>query len=130
MGTTTEVESLPTWPVTLPIAPLLSALSEQYPNLTTSVTSGNKSKLIRKVSTRAQVTLVVNFNFTEEEVGYFTTFVDDTLEGGAMRFTFTHPRTGASIETSFDPTQTNRFTIEPNGSMSYFKVTTQFLIWS
>lgn len=130
MPTNIEVTSLPTWPSSLPVAPLIAAYSEQHPSLTTSVTSGNKSKLIRKTSTRTQVPIVVNFNLTKEQLTTFESFVYDVLEGGAVRFTFEHPRKEENVEVSFDATQQNVFTIEPNGSMSYFKVATQFLVWS
>ena len=130
MPTTFDDISLPTWPLELPIAPLISAYQEQYPSLISSVTSGNKSKLIRKTSTRSQISIIVHFNLTKDQVDSFVSFIDDVLEGGAVRFTFRHPRTYEQIEVSLDPTQTNRFTIDPNGSMDYFKVTTQFIVWS
>lgn len=125
-----ESESLPSWPVSLPIAPLLAAYLENHPSLSTSVTTGNKSKLIRKTSSRTQIPIVVEFNFSEAQMNVFETFFYNTLEGGAIRFTFVHPRTKQLVEVSFDPSQQNVFTISPNGSMRYFKVTTQFLVWS
>lgn len=130
MATYIETESIPTWPAGIPIAPLVAAYSETHPSLSTSVTSGNKSKIIRKTSTRTQIPINVAFNFTKDELTLFETFVYSTLEGGVIRFSFAHPRTGTSIETSFDASQQNLFTIEPNGSMNYFKVSTQFLVWS
>lgn len=130
MANIIEVESLPSWPVTLPIAPLLAAYSEQHPNLATSVTAGNKTKLIRRASTRTQIPISVDFNFSKEQMTLFETFVYTTLEGGSIRFTFVHPRTEQAIEVSFDASQQNLFTITPNGSMRYFKVATQFLVWS
>lgn len=125
-----EDVAIPSWPVTLPTAPLFAAYSEQHPSLAAVVTSGNKSKLIRKTSTRAQVPISVEFNFSKDQMTLFENFVYTTLEGGAIRFTFKHPRTEQVVDVSFDASQQNLFTIVPNGSMEYFKVSTQFLIWS
>lgn len=126
---TIEVDSLPTWPVGLPIAPLLAEYTEPNKSLVTSVTSGNKSKIVRKTSSRTQRPLTVAFNLSASQVELFETFFYSTLEGGAIRFTFTHPRTLDNIECSFDPGQETAFTITPQDSMSYFKVTTNFIVW-
>ena len=130
MGTTIEVASLPEWPSTLPVAPLISAYAETHKTLVTAVTTSNKSVLIRKNATRAQPTFTVDFNLTAAQTAFFETFFYDTLEGGAIRFTFKHPRLGTNIEVSFDPTQDSAFTIDPQGGMENFKITTKFLVWN
>lgn len=122
--------AIPIWPTTLPQAPLIENLSERYTTLAQSVTSGNKSILVRRNSTRAQDRLAVSFNLTRAQVGYFEKFYYDTLAGGTLRFSFTHPRTKNTIEVSIDPTSDSSFTIEPNGSMNFFLLTLQLIIWN
>lgn len=122
--------SIPSWPTTLPVSPLLSSYDEEVKSLTSAVTTGNKSILIRRMSTRTQTPISVAFNFTKNQVAIFETFFYNTLGGGALRFSFTHPRTKEEIEVSFDPSSEVAFKISPQDSMSYFKVSAKFLIWS
>ena len=130
MGTSIEIAALPEWPSTLPVAPLISAYAETHKTLVTAVTTSNKSVLVRKNATRAQPTFTVDFNLTAAQTTTFETFFYDTLEGGAIRFTFKHPRLGTNIEVSFDPTQDSAFTIDPQSSMENFKITTKLLVWN
>lgn len=120
------------WPDSLPLAPLLADYHEGFTGVTTSVTTGNKSILIRRNSSRAQNRLYVAFLFNKEQVEYFETFFFDVLNGGSERFMFEHPRTRREIECSFDPTQNEPFTITPMEglSMTYFKMESTFLIWT
>lgn len=122
--------TLPAWPGALPLTPLLDAYSESFPSLISNVTTGNKSMIVRKTATRSQTMLSVSFNLTKEQAETFIGFFEDTLDGGAGRFTFTHPRTKEAIEVSFSPTQQEAFTLEPNGSMNYFKISMQLIVWS
>ena len=121
---------LPAWPGSLPLTPLLDAYSESFPSLISNVTTGNKSMIVRKMATRSQTMLSVSFNLTKDQAENFIGFFNDTLDGGAGRFTFTHPRKKEVIEVSFSPTQQEAFTLEPNGSMNYFKISTQLIVWS
>lgn len=123
---------IPTWPATLPVSPLLAEYSETHSTLATSVTTGNKSILLRRNTTRAQDRLSVSFVFTRQQVEYFTTFFYDTLAGGTLRFSFTHPRTLQVIECSFDPTTDQGFTIEPagNDTMKHYHVAFTLIIWN
>lgn len=120
----------PIWPSSLPQAPLLDSYSEKYTTLAQAVTTGNKSILVRRNSTRAQDKISVSFNLTKEQVGYFERFYYNTLAGGTLRFSFIHPRTKSVIDVSFDPTSDNSFSIEPNGSMRNFVLTLQLIIWN
>lgn len=128
---TTKVK-IPTWPVSLPISPLLASYSESHSTLVTSVTTGNKSLLIRKNSSRALDRLNVSFNFTRAQVDYFLTFFYDTLSGGALRFQFIHPRKLSEIEVSFDPTNDQAFTVTPqaNATMQWYEVSFSMVIWN
>ena len=122
--------TLPSWPSSLPLQPLLDAYNESFPSLISNVTTGNKSIIIRKMASRSQTSLSVSFNLTKEEADIFENFFNSTLDGGALRFTFTHPRKKEQIEVSFSPSQQVAFTLTPNGSMNYFKIDFNLLVWS
>lgn len=122
--------SLANWPSLLPAAPLLAALQEEGKSLAKVVTTGNKSMLVRKLASRTQRRFSAAFNMTAAQVEAFETFFHDTLDGGVARFNFTHPRTGEAIEVSFDPSQSTAYTLTPQGSMEYFKVSAKFIIWT
>lgn len=119
------------WPASLPIAPLLATYNERYASTVTAVTTGNKSLLVRKNSSRAQNRLDVAFMLNKKQVEYFKTFYNDILDGGSTRFYFQHPRTLEDIECSFDPTTDQPFTITPadNLTMKYYKLVATFIIW-
>lgn len=121
---------IPTWPDSLPIAPLLADYSETKSSLAQAVTTGNKSILLRRNSTRAQDKLNVSFALNRQQTKYFEQFFYDTLAGGTLRFTFRHPRTLETIEASFDPTSEQALTITPQESMEIYKVTFTLIIWN
>lgn len=121
---------LPAWPGTLPLTPLLDAYNEAYPTLIANVTTGNKSMIVRKMATRSQTILSTSFNLTKAQAEIFEDFFYITLDGGAGRFTFTHPRKKEAIEVSFSPTQNEAFTLTPNGSMDFYKVSMKLIVWS
>lgn len=125
-----RIMNIPTWPVTLPERPEQPDYQESYTSLAQSVTTGNKSLLVRRNSTRAQDKLTVSFILDAEQVGYFTTFYYDTLAGGVLRFTFRHPRTEETIEVSFDPTANEAFTITPYNESTFYKLSASLIIWS
>ena len=122
--------TIPTWPDSLPLSPLIAAFQEEGKSLARAVTSGNKSVIVRKIATRTQRPISVAFNLSAEQVETFEQFFYGTLDGGVGRFSFTHPRTTDVIEVSFDPSQTTAFTIAPQSSMRYFKLTAKFIIWT
>lgn len=121
--------NIPIWPESLPLAPLLAAYNESHSSLAASVTTGNKSILLRRNATRAQPKLNVAFALSRKQVEYFETFFNDTLAGGTLRFTFEHPRKRENIEVSFDPTNESGFTIEPQDSMEVYKVSFTLIVW-
>lgn len=118
-----------TWPILLPQAPLLADFQEISTSTTSSVTTGNKSILVRRNTTRSQDRLKVSFHFTREQVDIFNEFYYDVLGGGAKIFYFKHPRTLKIIMVSFDPTSEQGFQLTPLGSMNHYKVDATFLIW-
>lgn len=122
--------SFPVWPPSLPVQPLIDAYNETVPILTSNVTTGNKSIIVRKNSSRIQTFMSVSFNFNKEQMDLFEEFYSQTLSGGANIFTFTHPRKKVTLEVSFSPRQETAYTVAPNGSMEFFKVSAEFMIWN
>lgn len=120
---------IPTWPVSLPQEPLIAGFTEEKKSLITSVTTGNRSMIVRKVASRTQNKITVSFNFSDEEMDTFENFFNNVLDGGANVFTFEHPRTHVVYNMSFDPSQSVAYKVEPNGSMRFFKVSTSFIVW-
>lgn len=125
-----ERMNIPMWPDGLPIAPLLADYNETKSSLAQSVTTGNKSILLRRNSTRAQDKLNVSFALNREQTAAFEQFFYDTLAGGTLRFSFRHPRTLKTIEASFDPTSDQAITIAPMESMKVYKVSFTLIIWN
>ena len=85
-------------------------------SLASVVTTGNKSAIIRRNTTRSQTPIA--FNFTKEQVAFFETFSMILLVGESS--SFTHPRK-TTIEVSFDPSQEEVYTIEPQDNMSFLR---------
>lgn len=121
--------NIPTWPDSLPLSPLLDAYNEKHSSLAQSVTTGNKSILLRRNSTRSQTRLNVEFALNRKQTEYFETFFYTTLAGGTLRFTFRHPRKNKDVEVSFDPTSDDGFSIEPQQSMEIYKIAFTLIVW-
>lgn len=122
--------ALPTWPVSLPQRPLVASYNEEYPTLAVSVVTGNKTKLMRRASTRAQDKIAMTFVLSPKQVGYFEQFYYDTLAGGTLRFNFTHPRKLTEIEVSIDPGSEQGFTITPYETTLYYKLSLSVIVWN
>jgi hypothetical protein len=86
------------WPSTLPASPLYDGYSESMPNYTlrSSMDSG-PSKVRRKCSALPWM-MTVNFNLSASQLSALVTFIETTLIGGTLRFEFSHPRTGSTVE--------------------------------
>jgi len=88
----------PTWPPDLPVQPLTSAYDEQPPRVLvrTPMESG-PAKVRRKLSNNIRL-VPLELRMTETQMETFDEFFMETLLGGALRFTWTHPRTGENID--------------------------------
>jgi len=104
------------WPSTLPQAPDADGYQEQAPDLTlrTSMDTG-PAKVRRRGAARPWV-MQVSFTLTAEQSETLRAFVYDTLSGGALRFTWVHPRMGAAIECRLRGTGENLYTLTPSGA--------------
>lgn len=122
--------TIPSWPSTLPSRPQRTSYQEQIPGMSQVVTTGNKSLLVRRNSTRAQEKLSVVYVLSSDQVEYLKMFYNDTLAAGTLRFNYTHPVTGKVIEVSFDPSSENGLTITPFEKTLHWQVSMTFIIWS
>lgn len=90
------------WPATLPTKPLQEGYSEQMPDMRLKSSMDKGPGKLRRKSAALPWPMDVRMLLSGEQVEYLTTFVDDTLQGGTLRFSFTHPRTGAEVEVRFN----------------------------
>lgn len=88
------------WPANLPSAWLTSvgfAPAEQV--LRTQMDTGPAK--VRRVSSSTPTDVPIQVRFSGADVTTFETWFTGTLLGGALRFTWKHPITGASVEYRF-----------------------------
>lgn len=90
-----------TWPVTLPDNFLVDSYQEAFSDnvLRTSMSVGPAK--MRRRSTAGTRPISGNQYMTPDHLGIFDIFFTTTLEDGALRFDWTHPRTGVSVEFRF-----------------------------
>lgn len=87
------------WPPTLPVYPLADAYSEGLPNnQLRSQPSAGPAK-VRPKGSPGPRPLRASFLLTSDQVDTLYEFAETTLGHGTLRFQWTHPRTGATIET-------------------------------
>ena len=87
-----------TWPNTLDIKPLADGYSEPLPRtiLRTPMDAG-PANVRRQISISPRL-IPIEIPMTAAEVEDFDEFFMETLLGGALMFTWTHPRTGDAID--------------------------------
>ncbi|MBR5574368.1 MAG: hypothetical protein IKW35_07740 [Paludibacteraceae bacterium] len=110
--------AIPTWPSTLPLQPLVDGYEETWFSQTEFKTPDSGAPIVRRKQALSMRAFKVKFVLTEEQVNILDNFIYKTLEGGALRFEFIHPRTKESVEMSFygKDTSTELVTIsEPKG---------------
>lgn len=90
-----------TWPATLPDTILKEAYSETPPDLLVRTEMDQGSAKVRRWGTGNVRPIQGQIRMTQAQVATLDTFYNTTLEGGALRFDWTHPRTGASEEFRF-----------------------------
>lgn len=107
------------WPATLPIRPLVDGYSDAAPNnvLRTSMDIGPAKT--RRRSAAAPFPITASFNLTAAQAEALYIFANDTLKGGALRFEWQHPRTGATIECRIVPSDKELVKFTPNGPLRW-----------
>lgn len=86
------------WPPSLPQAPLISGYDETLPDtlLRTQMDAG--AAKVRRRFTAAVSPMTCVFNMTEAQTEILDAFYNETIQGGALRFDMTHPRTATVRE--------------------------------
>jgi hypothetical protein len=88
---------MPVWPVSLPQAPIADGYQEQQGDslLRTPMDLGPAKQ--RPKNTGGVKPVLWTWELDGGELTAFETFFEQTLEGGALAFEMTHPRTGLGI---------------------------------
>lgn len=92
---------MPSWPGTLPSAPLVDGYRESIPETAIRTTMEQGPAKLRRRTTAQARTLGLEYIMSAEQVTALETFFISTLSGGVLSFTFTHPRTGNSVSCRF-----------------------------
>ena len=106
----------PTWPATLPQFVLRGGYAEGFQStvLFSPTDSGRAKRRQRFLSAPKELNVVIPMD--DAELLIFTTFLEEELAGGALSFTFPHPRLGTNVTVAFrevpDP-------IRPEGALTY-----------
>lgn len=87
---------MPSWPSTLPSAPLAARYREMPPDtaLRTEMDAGPAK--MRRRTTAAVRPLEVEYLLSAAQVAALDSFYTDDLLGGTLGFDFTHPRVGTA----------------------------------
>jgi len=89
------------WPPGLPQESLLAGNSETPPNTTLRTQMDTGPAKVRRRYTAAPRQFQRSVMLTESQVSTLDTFYVTTTAGGTSVFTWTHPRTGASVDFRF-----------------------------
>jgi hypothetical protein len=91
---------MPTWPVSLPAAPMVQGLKESVPNTVIRTPMETGPPKLRQRFTAGVRPLTLPFLLTKAQVATLDTFYVTTLKGGSLTFDgLNHPRTGAAVST-------------------------------
>lgn len=89
------------WPMTLPQEPLAEGYRETPGDQTVRTQMETGRAKVRRRSSAAPVQIDMVFMMTKGQVGILESFFDQTLKGGALDFSFKHPRKGQEVQCRF-----------------------------
>lgn len=129
--------TLPVWPPSLPVDPFVEGYQEVWPSQTAYKQTASGWYITRRVSRTVLPIISTRFYLTNDQIEVLYTFLYDTLGGGSLRFSWTHPRRKVVVETSFfaEDAGSNIVTIgEPKGRQNkltppIYPVDTRFIFW-
>jgi hypothetical protein len=81
------------WPSDIPQSPLVSGFSETFPNVVVRTSMDQGPAKVRRRFTAAERPFKCSMILTAAQATSFDTFFTTTMEGGALTFTWVHPRT-------------------------------------
>lgn len=92
---------MPSWPVTLPTAPLNDGFRETIPVTAVRTEMDAGPAKIRRRTTAGVRRLALSYLLTASQVDTLESFVSGDIAGGALSFTFPHPRTDSLLNCRF-----------------------------
>jgi hypothetical protein len=92
---------MPNWPAGLPASPLLDSFKEKAEDTVIRTEMEQGPAKLRRRTTAGVRTLSASFLVSKAQVVTLEDFYLTTLQGGSLPFTFTHPRSGASVSCRF-----------------------------
>lgn len=95
--------SIPQYPLSLPQTALVTGYDENYPNMLLRSPMDTGPSKVRRKATNKPFTMTVPLIMSTAQKQLFEDFVTNTLEGGALRFGFTHPTKNTQIECRIIP---------------------------
>lgn len=114
--------TIPTWPVTLPELPSRNYSEDNGKLILRSPMDKGPAK--QRLQGKRPANLNLTFEMTTAQVGYFETFVLDTLEG-VKRFTLKHPRKLTQVECRIIPQGDGKLYDIGYGNYDYWPVSFQ-----
>lgn len=90
------------WPSSLPVQPLVDGYEEQIPDFRMKTNMDKGPGKMRRKSAALPWPVSVKMLLTGAQVQTLEDFVVDTLQGGVLRFSWTHPRKGSEVEVRFN----------------------------
>jgi hypothetical protein len=119
---------MPTWPASLPQQPLIDGYQESTPNTLVRTQMDKGPDKVRRRFTAGTRTFAVQFLLDETQTATLETFIEDDLEGGALQFDHTHPRTGASVSFRIVPVSQDALVTYANTGGVFYRVQMQLEI--
>jgi len=112
------------WPLTLPTGPLLDGYDDAAPNnLLRTATEGGVAR-VRVKGENFPWPMSATFRMTRAQTFIFEEFIEVTLQSGALRFEFYHPRLQQTVEVRILPiSSTKKYQFVPDGSGSWWRLT-------
>lgn len=108
--------AIPTWPTTLPQFVLRGGYTEGFQNtvLFSPTDSGRTKRRQRFLNSPRELNVIIPMD--NAELAIFTAFLEEELAGGALSFSFPHPRLGTTVTVAMkevpDP-------FRPEGALTY-----------
>ena len=95
---------MPTWPIDVNTDVSRDDYEEGFADVMIRSQTDHGPAKRRRRFTAAPRELTVTHVFNETELDQFITFFDTTIQGGALSFSYPHPRTGETVTVSFTRT--------------------------
>lgn len=116
---------MPTYPASLPQQPLVDGYEEGFPNTLVRTQMDKGPDKVRRRFTAGTRTFTIQLLLDETQVQTLDDFIDIDLEGGALRFDWTHPRTGASVQFRFIPVNNDAIVTYQTVSSKFYRAQAQ-----